>query len=83
MIKYKYDVIVKTTGIEVKFDGVKILETTDTTFTSGYIALSARESPATINAYYDDFFIRKYIDPEPSHGDWGPEESTLKPYDLN
>jgi len=33
-------------------------------------------------SWYDYYLVRKYIEPEPSHGDWGPEESTIKPYDL-
>jgi len=26
-------------------------------------------------SYFDQIFVRAYVDPEPSHGAWGPEES--------
>jgi hypothetical protein len=29
--------------------------------------------------YADDVFVRKYVDPEPSHGSWGVEEFYYKP----
>jgi len=29
-------------------------------------------------SYFDDFRVRKYVDPEPSHGDWGSEETLSK-----
>ena len=32
----------------------------------------------TADAYYDVIYVRKYIDPEPSHGAWGSEESILE-----
>ena len=34
--------------------------------------------------YYDDFWIRKFVDPEPEHDKWGPEESAISaPSDPN
>jgi len=43
------------------------------TFTSGKIGF--RIPPTTCETYWDDLIVRKYVDPEPSHGDWGAEES--------
>jgi hypothetical protein len=61
-----YKVVAKTNGIDVCYNGSLILSTTDTTFTSGYIGLSAVQTPAAINAYYDDVRVRKYVSPEPT-----------------
>jgi len=61
-----YKILAKTNGIEVYLDGSKILETTDTTFTSGYIGLSGVELDSGIVAYYDWVRIRKYTEPEPT-----------------
>ena len=61
-----YKILAKTNGIEVYLDGSKILETGDTTFTSGYIGLSGVELDSGIVAYYDWVRIRKYASPEPS-----------------
>ena len=75
-----YKIIVKTDGIEVYYDGTLILSTTDTTFTSGYLGLSGRETPAAINSFYDNVFTRKYCSPEPTWGTWGSEESAGFPH---
>jgi len=72
-----YKTIVKTDGIEVYYDGTLILSTTDITFTSGYLGLSGRETPAAINSFYDNVFTRKYCSPEPTWGTWGTEETLL------
>ncbi|MEM0458957.1 MAG: DUF2341 domain-containing protein, partial [Thermofilaceae archaeon] len=48
---------------------------TDSAFLSGsYIAL--RVSGVYVDDVYwvDDVFLRKYVEPEPAHGSWGPEE---------
>ena len=28
----------------------------------------------------EDLFFRKYVEPEPSHGDWGAEEAVMWPF---
>jgi len=61
-----YTIVAKTDGIDVYLDNSKILSTTDTTFTSGYIGLGGREWPAGIVAYYDYVRVRKYTSPEPT-----------------
>ena len=30
---------------------------------------------ASSNVYADDYFVRNYVEPEPSHGAWGSEET--------
>jgi hypothetical protein len=77
---HRYEILTKTTGttITAKFNGTTILSTTDTTYTSGYIGLSGREKLGTGAGYvsfYDNIFVAKYVDPEPSHGSWGSEEA--------
>jgi len=34
------------------------------------------------NNYLDDFRVRKYVNPEPSHGSWGGEEASYESYDY-
>jgi len=43
-----------------------------------WIVSSAWSTP-TWDAYYDTVTIRKYIDPEPFHADWGGEEEVIPP----
>jgi len=44
--------------------------------------LSYREGPVALFSsydihYFDDLIVRKFVDPEPSHGAWGSEESLV------
>lgn len=56
-------------------DEREMLSATDTTFSSrSHIHLMAW---AGSSRYVDWVFIRKYVNPEPSHGAWGPEYSTV------
>jgi len=45
---------------------------TDTSFSSGYAGIRSHFNEYR---YWDDFRVRKYVDPEPSHGSWGSEET--------
>jgi hypothetical protein len=57
-------------------DGVLETSVSDTTtFTYKYIGLASREQAYT--TYVDWVFISKYVDPEPSHGSWGSEETII------
>jgi hypothetical protein len=37
--------------------------------------LGTSAPPVICNSYWDSFFIRKYVSPEPAHGVWGAEET--------
>jgi len=58
-----------------------VLKTATMTLTSGtyriklmeYLATGVTWNPGV--SFWDNFIIRKYINPEPSHGSWGSEES--------
>jgi hypothetical protein len=44
-----------------------------------YMAVRATDGPGVgysgdARAFYDNVYVRKYVDPEPSHGAWGSEE---------
>jgi hypothetical protein len=44
-----------------------------------YMAVRATDGPGSgytgdARAFYDNVYLRKYVDPEPSHGAWGSEE---------
>jgi hypothetical protein len=45
----------------------------DNTFSSGTLSLFTWSASAE-HVHYDDLFVRKYVEPEPSHGAWGMEE---------
>lgn len=32
------------------------------------------------DVWYDDIFMRNWVDPEPAHGDWGAEEAVVWPF---
>jgi hypothetical protein len=53
--------------------GTVLVSATHTTYTSGYVGIEAWYSlyPAS---YWDWIAVRKFVDPEPSHGSWGVEE---------
>lgn len=37
--------------------------------------LFAFRQECSTNIQFDDLFVRKYVEPEPSNGDWGAEET--------
>ena len=47
--------------------------TTDYSFSNGTLCLFSWSSSSE-HVHYDDLFVCKYVDPEPSHGSWGGEE---------
>jgi hypothetical protein len=49
------------------------------TTTPAYLKFSVF-NPAAIIGCFDTAFIRKYVDPEPSHGAWGSEETPPPPW---
>ncbi|MFX0097740.1 MAG: DUF2341 domain-containing protein [Candidatus Hodarchaeota archaeon] len=55
------------------------LSAMDSDLTSGEVALWSYRNQEEDVAYFDNVFVRKYVDPEPSHGGWGSEESTSLP----
>ena len=52
-------------------NGEEIVNVNDSTYSSGYSGLHICES----ETIFDVVYIRKYVDPEPSHGVWGSEET--------
>jgi|GEM_PF-1061530 len=74
---HNYETVAKTSGINISYDGTWVLDTTDTTRTSGYLGFSSREQPNAVNAYYDDVRIRQYTANQPSCGTWGSVENLL------
>ena len=71
------DVYQKTTGIDALIDGSNKISTGDTSFQSGNIALSNRETSGAQQAF-DWILVRKYTSPEPT-ASVGPEELNLPP----
>jgi len=61
------------------WNNTKIVDTTSSLGSStGRVGISAYYQTATCNnAWVDDWRTRKYIDPEPTHGNWGDEESWM------
>jgi len=63
-------------GVIRKPDGTEVsLSGTDSELTSGYVGLFVGWDDFAYNFEFDYVFIASYVDPEPSHGDWGAEES--------
>ncbi|MEM4761717.1 MAG: DUF2341 domain-containing protein, partial [Thermofilum sp.] len=55
-----------------------VVSAADPTFLSGfYVALRVSGADANAVFWVDDVFLRKYVEPEPAHGSWGPEEVYL------
>ena len=65
---YRLTAAVYGTTLKLTVDGTTI-SATDSAFSSGYAGLYGN---GTMN--YDWFAVRKYVEPEPSHGSWGSEE---------
>lgn len=61
--------------IKLSFDGTEIITYSDTTYTSGYIGLSARHTPSgQVNAYYNYIFMVKWVAYGPSVFSVGEEQ---------
>ncbi|MBP1928332.1 C1A family cysteine protease/subtilisin family serine protease [Methanolinea mesophila] len=71
---HSYSIRTLPSGISVYFDDSLLLASSDTSRTSGYLGLSARERPAGTTAYYDNVRVRKYVANEPGHALWGSPE---------
>jgi len=70
---YRGTITVFGSTFKIYKDGVLKVTATDTTYTSpGEIALQNHYGSWTD---YDWVAVRKFVDPEPSHGAWGNEES--------
>ncbi len=63
---HTYKVKSLSTGLTVTHDGTQVFTSADTTYISGYIGLSARETPAALNSYYDDVVLRDLVATEPT-----------------
>ena len=48
-------------------------------WTSGGVGVRSYHFSSTDYGYYDWFLVRKCVDPEPGHGDWGSEETLNDP----
>jgi len=55
-------------SLKIYIDDVEQSSTTDSDLTSGYVGL---ETFVNSGFEWDWFLVRKYVDPEPSHGSWG------------
>ena len=69
--EYKLEFRLYGSSLKLFVDGVEKVSVTDATYASGYNGLWIIES----ETIFDDVFVRKYVDPEPSHGAWGSEET--------
>jgi len=68
----------------VLVDGEERLTTTDsTTFAKNHVSPGAAHEEAGTHLYVEWFAIRKYIDPEPSHGAWYAEETPIIVIELS
>jgi len=77
-IVFQYDLSRKGKGTATKEWGTAT--GTWTPNTNAVIALETRSGDCCSgNAWFDNFFIAKYVDPEPSHGAWGSEETPNSP----
>jgi hypothetical protein len=63
----------RLSGSTLKFfvDNVLKVSVTDTAIASG---VGVGMKADYVDAYFDDFRVRKYVDPEPANGSWGVEE---------
>jgi len=73
-----YKLILKAYSSTLKGSAAPLYPTeisgTDPNFASGSFCLFSWAGTAE-HAHYDNVFVRKYVDPEPSHGAWGIEEA--------
>jgi len=84
---YQYKVVYKNTSVDLYFydaNGTLLGSATgitafDSTGDVNTLGLNVWYSTGTGAAWQDFIRIRKYADPEPSHGAWGSEETAPKP----
>ena len=74
---YKGTIITRSDGLTASFydDNMGPLNTAvtdDTTWTGGYIGL---QNDGIVQDIYDYLYVRKYTKNEPTHGEWGTEQS--------
>jgi len=69
---------------KIYLDGVLKIDYQDSerTLTGNHFGWGARTGGLTNEHRIRNLKVWKYIDPEPSHGSWGLEETFFKPYDL-
>lgn len=73
LLEYK----VKTGSILMEIDGILVHTYSGTPSLLKAFALVYRASPNP--SYFDDYLIRKWVDPEPAHAAWGEEEQVTLP----
>jgi len=66
------------------YDGTLLRQQTEE-FTPSYIGLFLKDwyTGFDLVAKFDNFYVRKYVSPEPSHGSWGSEESAVEERTVN
>jgi hypothetical protein len=62
--------------MKVFLDGVEKISVTHTTITTSQYIRVGEDNTGTSDSF-DEVFIRKYVNQEPSHGSWGIEETSL------
>jgi len=75
---HKFEYRFKAGNVKGYIDGQEIFSASEPD-TVNRIIIGANWGWTAVTAYFDDIFIAKYIDPEPSHGEWGAEESVTPP----
>jgi hypothetical protein len=77
---YKIELRMYGSSLKVFLDDVERVSVTDTAMSSGSELGCFGEYDAGRDQAYDDFHVRKYVEPEPSHGAWGSEETPPPPW---
>ena len=77
---HKIDFILNGSSLKAIFDDTDEVSATDETFSSGYIAY--RKGGNSGDFRVDWILVRNYVDPEPSHGAWGSEETYVAPIPI-
>lgn len=71
---------VKSTSVIFNVDGTDVAIESDYLAETGLKRIHAHCYRADPNpSWFDDFLIRKWVDPEPTHGGWGDEENEREP----
>jgi N-acetylneuraminic acid mutarotase len=71
----RYKVTYYSNTIKYYLDDVEKVSATDATYTTGEVIRLWVEGLHTLGEF-DYVFVRKYVSPEPSHGNWGSEETS-------
>jgi len=74
---YKIELRLYGSQLRAFQDGVERITATDTSIASGNELGVHSGYTISVLHYWDDFFVRKYVEPEPSHGAWGSEETAV------